>query len=222
MESDFFSEVKNYFSNEFEQQLSISLNEQKDGIHKALSVIIPVATAATIQRVERDKGNLSSVFTMAKAATGYVPEGPDLESLHNEWAENRVISVLLGKHETPVNHAIAKYSGIKNESASPLMLLGTSVMLKTLGSHANKNNLSADQLDDYIAKLKDKTKELIPEGVKDLGVVFGLQEGTVDEKHLKDTVQTDSVQPKNKGWIAPIILAVLAALLLVYLSKGCN
>ena len=222
MDSDFFKEVRNYFTTEFKQQIGVSLNEESSSVDKALSAIIPLGAASAIQRVENDKGGMSSVFSMAKSAVSYLPPKPDLASLHNELAENGIISELLGKHENAVNHAVAKYSGIKNESAGPLMLLGMSVMLKNLGDHASKNNLTPDQLDSYITGLKDKAKRELPEGIKEAGSLFGMSEGSVDDKHVVETVQTDSVQKKNKGWIFPIIFAVVIVIALIIFSRGCN
>lgn len=222
MNSDFLGKVKSYFTTEFKQQIGLSLNEDSRSVDKALNAILPLGMSAALQRVDRDKGGMSSIFNLSKSASNYLPAVPDLAKLHNEEIDSRIASDLFGDHESAIKNAVAKYAGIKNESASALILLAMPVLLGTLGKYANQNSLSPDQLDSFIGGMKGEILNNIPEGIKSVASIFGLNAGEVDEKHIKDYVKTESVQPQNRGWIAPVILVLIGVALLIYFSRGCN
>lgn len=222
MNSEFLQRVKNYFTVEFRQQIGLSLDEETSAIDNALNVILPLGMAAVIQRVKNDNGKISSVFNMANSAAGYVPSSPDLAKLHNEEAGTALASDLFGSHERAVRLATAKYAGIKSESSGALILISIPVLMGSLGIYSKENNFTPDQLDAFVLQQEEALKKDIPDGVQDVGAIFGLFKANVDEKHIEKSVTTDAVQPKNRGWIIPVILAVLAVLLLVYFSRGCT
>ena len=222
MNSEFLQKVKNYFTLEFKQQISLSLDEESAAIDRALSALLPLGMAAAIQRSENDRGKVNTVYNIANSAAAYVPAAPDLAKLHNEEAGTALASDLLGGHERALRLAVAKYGGIKDESAGALVLIGMPVLMGSLGIYSRENKLTPDQLDSFLSAEKEAVKKDIPDGVRDVGSLFGFSAATVDERHIRQSVTTDVAQPKNRGWIIPIILAVLAVLLLVYFSRGCT
>lgn len=222
MNSELLQKVKDYFTVEFKQQISNSLDENSPAIDKSLSALIPLGMASIIQKSEKEGGSDNSLYSLATKASAIFPGAPELAKLHNEEAGSKVASDLLGTHEKAIRHAVAKYGGIKNESAAALILAGMPIMVGILGKHASENSWTSDQLRSYLSTQKEAVSKDLPDGVRDVGSLFGLSNATVDERHIKDAVVTDAKQPKNKGWIIPIIFAIAALLLLIYFSRGCN
>lgn len=222
MNSELLQKVKDYYTVEFKQQISNSLDEDSRAISKSLSALIPLGMASIIQRSEQDQGKINSIYGLASNAATYFPNSPDLAKLHNEEAGSKVASDILGTHEKAIRHAVARYGGIKNESAAALILAVMPIMVSVVGKHSAEKNWTPDQMSAYLESQKDAVKKDLPDGVRDVASLFGFSDVTVDEKHIRDAVVTDANQPKNKGWIIPIIFAVAVVLLLVYFSRGCN
>ncbi len=221
MNSELLQKVKDYFTVEFKQQISNSLDEESPAIDRSLSALLPLGMASIIQKSGQEQGG-NSVFSVATKASSIFPGAPELAKLHNEEAGSKIASDFLGTHEKAIRHAIAKYGGIKNESAAALILAGMPIMVGILGKYASEKNMNPDQLNTFLAGQKESVTKDLPDGIRDVASLFGFSNASVDEKHIKDAVVTDAVQPKNKGWIIPIILAVAAVLLLIYFSRGCN
>lgn len=222
MESEFLQKVNNYFTTEFKQQIALSLDEDTPSVEKALSAIIPAGMASMIHRAESGDSNRLSVFKIAQGAAAYFPASPDLAKLHNEEEGGRVASDLLGDHLNTITDAVKKYAGIKKESAGSLIMLTMPVLVGSLGIFGNQQNLNEDGIRQFIISEKDAVRASTPAGFEPAIAVFDHDHYAKEEKKVQNAIETDSAPRKNTGWILPIILAIIALLLLVYFSKGCN
>lgn len=222
MESDFLQKVNNYFTTEFKQQIALSLDEDTPSVEKALSAIIPAGMIAAIHRSESESSTRPSVFNLAQGAAAYFPASPDLAKLHNEEEGGRVSSDLLGDHKNTITDAVSKYAGIKRESAGSLIMLTMPVLAGSLGIFGNEQSLSENGMQQFLISQKENVMASVPAGFEPAIAVFDHDHYAKEERKVQDAIQTDSPPRKNRGWILPIILAVIAVLLLVYLSRGCN
>lgn len=222
MNSEFLQKVKNYFTTEFKQQIGLSLDEETSGIDRALNALLPLGMAAIIDRSRRNENSLKAMYNVANSAAAYVPAAPDVAKLHNEEAGTAIAGDLLGDHEKAVRLSVAKYAGIKNESAGALLMAGMPVLVGSLGIYAKEHNLTSSQFGAFLSDQKDQVTKDIPDEIRDVSSLFGFSNATVDERHIRDAVKTHVAQPRNTGWVIPIILAIIAVLLLVYFSRGCG
>lgn len=222
MALDFLTGIQSFFSQDFQRNIAVSLDEDLSSVNKAIGAIVPLGMGAIIQRVASGKNAANALYTGAHSASQYIPAEPDIAQLHGEPGNNTILSDIMGAHKESVAGAVAKYAGIKHESAGPLMNLVVPALVSKLGTHIKENNMSPDDFETFVSGMKDQVKSSLPDGMAKVASVVGLSQDTADEKHLKDYVKTEAVQPKNKGWVLPIILAVLAVALLVYFSRGCN
>lgn len=222
MENDFLSEAKSFFSPEFVNNMALSLNEEAAAVNRAMEAVIPLSVGAIIQKANTGKEAVAALYNSATNATDYFPAKPDLGKLHDEGAGSALVSEYLGTHATAVSHAVARYAGIKNESGGPLFTLSLPMLMRKLGEMVKSKGHSAEDLGRFVNGLKDSVKDGLPAGIEKVGALVGLSADQIDEKHIKDYVESNVAQPKNKGWVLPIILVLLGLALLIYFSKGCS
>lgn len=216
MESELLRSVHEYFSIPFKQQIAVSVDEEARAVEKALSAIIPAGLMAAVRQSE-DSGS-APVFRLVEEAGNFYPGTQDVALLHSEEGV-KMTSDLLGDHERIVRHGVAKFAGIKNESAASIMAVAVPSLLRFLNSYAKMHDLDEDGLKSFLSSLKQHIDSLIPRGfepvVQDLN-----QDAASIEKDVVEAVSTDSPGRTNRGWILPVILAVVAVLLLIYISRG--
>jgi len=217
MELEFLNGIKNYFSTTFKQQIAVSVDEEGHSVDKALSAIIPAGLMAAIHHAEKDDGG-AFVYQLAQNATAYHPATQDVALLHNEDGE-KLTSDLLGDREKVIRHSVAKYAGIKNESASAIMYVAIPSLLRSIDGYAREKNLSGEGFKTFLNSQKPHLNNLIPQGFEP--VVQDIErEQAAFGKEVVEAVTTDSVKKNNTAWILPVALAILAALMLIYFSRG--
>lgn len=220
MESEFLQKVSNYFTTEFKQQIALSLDEDVAGIDRALSAIIPIGFAATEERAE-NVGN-HYVYDLSKSASAYFPASPDVAKLHNEEEGGRLAGDILGAHHHAVTEAVANYAGIKTTSAGALFLLAIPVLIGSLGIYADENNMSPEQLNQFLIDQKSSIPGWIPEGIRPVASVYHVGNDHVDEKHITASVTPAATVKKNNNWIINLVIILVAVALLIYFSRGCD
>lgn len=217
MESEVLKNVHDYFSTTFRQQIAMSVDEEGHAVDKALSAIIPAGLTAAIHHAGTTDGG-SFIYRLANGAVNYYPGTQDVGLMHNEDGA-KMAADLLGGQERVLRHGVAKYAGIKNESAAQIMYLAIPAFLRSLGHYAKTNNLNQDGMNHYLNSQKDQLAALVPQGFEP--VVQDLQQDApAVEKDVVEAIATDSPKRKNRAWILPIVLAAIILLMLIYFSRG--
>lgn len=217
MRSELLDEVNNYFTEPFKHGVALSLDEDSAAISKALSGIVPAGIEAAIQRSDKIVDEVS-LQQLALGAATYFPAKPDLAVVNKEEPGTRLATSLLGDHEATLRYGIAKFAGIKNESAESLILTAMPVLMRAVGVYANNNKLDSNGIKDFLLAEKEQIKEVIPEGF--VSVIKDIENGAVSAgKEAIEKITTDSVQKKNRAWILPLVLVIITLLIMIYLSR---
>jgi len=218
MGSEFLQKITSHFSNEYKQRIGLSLDEEPAAIEKALSALIPSGLMAALHHPSDSR---TSVSELAASAAKYFPNYPDIENLHNEEAGSKIASDLLGKEHPGLIASVAKFAGIKKESAGALIMLVMPTLMHFLGTHARDNNLDNEGIQNFLSSQLNDIRSSVPSGFEPM--VKDIEQNLASrKKEVVNAITTDSPRRTNKGWILPVILAILAVLLLVYFSRGCN
>lgn len=219
----FIETVKNYFTSEFINQSSVSLDESSSSVFNALNAIIPTGLAAVLNIATVGNEGAARVLTMARDAAGYYSQSPNLAKLHDEEKGANLPWDVFGNRESQVSNAVANYAGIKQSSAGSLITLTLPVILGLLGKHAEETNLTASALSGFLSSQKENMINAMPAELTDIAEVFGLGalSGRNADLAFNMRPQTE-VSKKRKTWLLPLILIIAVIALLIYFSRGCN
>ena len=231
MAVNFLDSIKSYFTTEFTNQVSNSLDESGPGVAKAVSAIIPLGLAGALQKATSGNDGASSILSMAKEASGYMHLTPNLSDLHNDEKGSDLPDRIFGDNISQVTSAISQFAGLKNTSASALITMTLPVIMGLLGKHADQNNLSATGLAGFLSSQRDNIIQAMPTALSSIAGKFGI--GVIGSatasmaSNIKSTVveTTDDMpiqQKPKKSWVIPAIVIILVIALLVYLSRGCG
>lgn len=215
MESDFIQSVKSFFTPEFKDQIALSLDEKSQAVDKALNAVIPAGVMSVIRHSSQGKDVF--VSDLALSAASYFPAEPDLVMLNNEGPGSRLPSDLLNGHQATLRHSLARYAGIKNESAGSIIMLTMPVIMRNLGMYIKTNQWTNEQLSQFLGNESENVRRQTPDGFEPV-VDNILKDHPATDKEVREAVQTDSPKRTNKGWILPVVLVIIAVLFLVYLS----
>lgn len=229
--------AKSYLGDSFAQNASSQLNESKDGISKSLEAIIPTIFAGIGQRAEREPSFMSTVFSLAKN----IFTNGSLNTLGNVFGSNQSTSAtqagtfvnsLFGNSFHSIIEKIASFAGIGTSSARDLFEASSVATLGSIGRHAVENGATNDSILDYFKKGKDEFLSAIPAslGIGSLlsnitNSVTGAPETThVKEEHVHTSYNDQEPQEKKSGnkFLVPLLLALAAIALLLFLLKQCN
>ena len=227
--------VSNLFSNDLISKAASAFGENEGGIQKALSGAVPSVLAGFLSKAESNDG-AQSLLNLAKQAGssgvlsnpgGLLEGGGGMFSGLLSMAGN-----VLGDTVGAISSLIAGFSGIKQSSASSLLNMVTPAALGSIGKYATDNNLGASGIASFLASQKDNILSAIPSGLNLAGALglgslsgIGSKLGTAlsgikeSGSHVVHTAQTTA---KKSNWLLPLILAVLAFALLLYLFKSCG
>lgn len=217
----FLQTARDYFTTEFIQQLAVSLDESDKGIGAALDGFIPLNTSAVLQKLKSGKEDAQQTFDLAKHAADKFPPPQDLANLTNEEGERMLIKIL-GRDEHGVEHAVAKYAGIKNLSAEKLNLLVIPILMGEIGTYARENNWDADGLKQELSSEKDSLLSAVPDGLRPVAGLYGLGDQITDSKHIEQSVTPSLPRNRSRMWVLALVLIILAIGLLIYVSRGCE
>ena len=230
MAVSFLETVKNYFSPQFTNHLSNSLDESSSGISKALNAIIPVGMESVLQKATSGNGGANSVYEMAKEASGYFSKEPNLSDLHNDEKGSEIPEKIFEGKESHIMSAISNYAGIQKSSASALSTMALPVIMGLLGRHVEQNNLSASGLAGYLSSQKDNIQNALPPelsslaGIPDIGTGHTHSPLIAENNPGQDGLKSSDVDHRKKDskWLIPAVVIILVIALLVYFSRGCG
>ncbi len=231
MAVNFLETVKNYFTPQFINQVSNSLDESSSGISKALTAIIPIGMENILMKATSGNEGANSVFEMSKKAGGYFSEEPNLSDLHNDEEGSLIPEMIFKEKESNIMSAISKYSGIQKSSTSALSTMALPVMMGFLGRHVEQNNLSASGLAGYLSSQKDNIRNGLPSELFSLTaiptiVTLEKENSPAYPKNIPgdDDPNTSGIEYRKKDskWIIPAVVIILVIALLVYFSRGCG
>lgn len=222
MASDFLTRSGQYFSNEFIQQLAVYMDESEESVRTSVNSLISLDGAAIFHQSQSGTETANRLYTHARNAASNYPETPDLANLVNEDAGEVLLRDVLGKKENTVEHAVAKYAGVRNTSTEQLNMLLMPVILGNLGKEINHRNLDIDGMREYLLSSQGDIYSQIPDGLSAVAGIYGMGEAPADEKRIEKSVQPVLPRTRNKIWYVPLILIILVIALLIYFSRGCE
>ena len=230
--------VKGLFTSDLISSAATSLGESEGGIQKALGGAIPSILAGLISKADSHEG-ASGILDLAKQAAGGGIVNSlsgffsnDSSSLISKGAE--MLKGVLGDKAGGVAGLISNFAGIKHSSASSILSMAAPAALGALGSHATANNLSAGGLMSFLSSQKASIVNALPSGLTSIASVLGLGSignavssatGKATQAAHATTHYTEEAVEKTSGgmkFLLPLLLAVLAVALAIYLFKGCG
>lgn len=230
--------VKGLFTGNLISSAASSLGESEGGIQKALSGAIPSLLAGLLSKAGSQEG-ASGILDLAKQAagsgvlnniSGFL--GNDSNSLLGKGAE--MLKGILGDKAGGIASLVSNFAGIKHSSASSILSMAAPVALGALGQHASDNNLNAGGLMNLLSSQKSAIMNALPAGLGSIGSLLGL--GTAGEAvtaatnkvtetaHAATHYTEEAASPAGSGlkFLLPLLLAILAVALAIYLFKGCG
>ena len=204
--------IHNYFTDEFKSQLANSLDETQPGINKAFSAIIPLSFQHLAAMSANGAEGQNELSRITSEATEYYSHAPNLAKLHNDERGSKLPLRIFGKDEHNVVRSVAAFAGIRDTSVHHLLTLILPVVSGKLGQYFLDNNLSGDQLSQFLSSKKDDILNRLPSDYSN--TLSG----------SKDNHSNPAVVTKKKmfpTWVMFVVI-ILVFLLLIYFSRGCN
>ena len=203
------AELRKLVSPELISEVSRQTHEPDDAVAKAYDAAIP-AFAASIANRSHDHRFMHGLIDLATTASAdpdpiksamRLASSPALAtpSVMNEW-----LTSLFGENLWGVANSLARYAGIRQSSASSLLLTCAPIVLGYLGRLIRMHNLSATDLADRVRLERPQIASALPPGFDMPGIVRAPHEttrATVDEMRRE----------RHEAWSVP-----LAALLAVF------
>jgi outer membrane protein OmpA-like peptidoglycan-associated protein len=230
--------VKGFFSGNLVSSAASSLGESEGGIQKAVSGAIPAVLAGLISKAGSTEG-AGGILDLARQAAGSGIlnnlsgfSGSDNSNLISKGAE--MLKGVFGDRAGGIASLVSNFAGIKHSSASSLLSMTAPVALSVLGKHASDNNLGAGGLMSFLASQKNTVMNALPSGLSSVAGLLGL--GSVgnnissatgkatESVHKQAHYAADATEKTGGGlkFLLPLLLAVLAVALAIYLFKGCG
>ena len=223
---DLVEQVKTYLTPDVLQKASIQIGESSGATQKALGGIIPTLlgglanTASTsdgAQQIARmldvgkfdgsGLGNIASIFEGGAATSGAITAG------------RGILDTLFGGKLSGIVDNIARFAGIRPESASSLLAMAAPLVMQVLGKQRSTFGLSAGSLAGLLGEQRGFLSGLLPAGLGSLIGLSGLTSGLSDlgasaagaTSRIRRDVQ-DTVTESRRKYLIP--LAVLALLII--------
>ncbi len=227
--------VNNLFSNDLISKAASAFGESNGGIQKALSGAVPSVLAGFLNKAESKEGAQSLLNLANQAGSSGILTNPGglLEGGGGKFSGLlNMAGNLFGDKSGNISNLIAGFSGIKQSSASSLLNMVAPAALGSLGKYVTDNNIGASGIASFLASQKDSILSAIPSGLNlagalGLGSLSGIgstlgsvfSEAQDHGSHAAPTMQTTA---RKTNWMLPLVLAVLAFALLLYLFKSCG
>ena len=204
------AELRKLVSPELISEVSRQTHEPDDAVAKAYDAAIP-AFAASIANRSDDHGFMHRLVDLATTAAAdpdpvqsaiRLASSPavDTSSVMNGW-----LSSLFGQNVSGVANSLGRYAGIRQSSASSLLLTCAPIVLGYLGRLIRTHNLSATELAQRMRLERPQIASALPAGFDMPGMVRTPYETTravVDETRPRE---------RHERWSVPLA-ALLAAL----------
>ena len=216
MEFNFLESVKNYFSGELPNQAGNSLDESGKNISTALEMAIPTAMAAILHKANSSEAGSNQVFNLSRESAQHLDATPNVGHLQGYDEGDLDIKNILGHKQHDIASVISKYSGISKTSVEKLFALVLPVSLGILGRHAMQNNLSSQELSNYLSGQKNNILSEVPSEVSALPGFFNFAGAS---PHVKAAAHEIVERKKERSWLLPIIVILASFALLIWLSR---
>ncbi len=213
--------VKGFFTHEMVSKAAGYLGESESTIKKSLEAVIPVSLAGIVQKAE--DGNIESLLNLGKEAfgTGILSKPGDNFSSAGGGVPSigpGLISSLFGDKFGSIANAISSFTGSKGTTSSSLFGSVVPLALAVLGKYASDNNASPGAISSLLGGMKNSILSAIPSGLNLPGLPGG---SAFKAASVPPSGQPEPVSRGNK-WLAPLLLALAAILLLWWLMKTCK
>lgn len=228
--------AKSYLGDAFSQDASTKLNESSDGITKALGAIVPAIFAGVSRKANTDASFMSTVFSLAKN----IFTNGSLNNLNNVFGSNQNSSAtqagtfvrnLFGNGFHSIVEKISSYAGIKPSSTRDLFEASSIASLGSVGRDAVENGSTVSSIIDFFKNNESSFLSAIPASLGltslltnvDASVTGGTEHTTVQQEPAADYNRHDPEDKKSGNkFLIPLLLALVAVALLLFLLKQCN
>ncbi len=186
--------LKDQFSSTVVAQISTQLHETPAHTLKALTGVLPVVLGGLAHHVVGGGGANAIVTFLRQANYDKTPiDIAQVTDTPREMQEavasgNQFVSQFMGSHSGELTGEIARFGGIKNESAQVLIGLVASELLGAFGRQALENGLTGDNLKSLLAGQVDNFRSALPAGLHQAADVLGLS--TLKTPANKENVQS--------------------------------
>jgi outer membrane protein OmpA-like peptidoglycan-associated protein len=225
--------VKGLFTGNLIATAASSLGESEGGIQKALSGAIPSLLAGLVSKGSSQEG-ASGILDLARQAAGSgvlnniggFLGNNESNSLISKGAE--MLKGVLGDKAGGIASLLSNFAGIKHSSASSLLSIAAPAALGALGKHAADSNLSAGGLVSFLASQKQSILNALPAGLGSVAGLLGLGSHeqaapAASAAHAPHHAAPDAdTSGSSLKFLMPLLLAILAVFLAIYLFKGCG
>jgi outer membrane protein OmpA-like peptidoglycan-associated protein len=205
------AELRSLVSPELRSEMTRQTHEPDHAIAKAYEAAIP-ACAATIADRSNDRGFINQLMDLASdAATDPDPLGTarrlaSSPSAIDTTATGGWLSRLFGQNLSGVTKSLARYAGIRQSSASSLLLTCAPLVFGYLGRLIRSHNLSATDLAERLRIERPEIESALPAGFEVPGIVPKPYDRT-----RVDVDETTRREPQRERAAFPL-LAMFAAL----------
>src|SRR5262245_51005561 len=204
------AELRKLVSPELISEVSRQTHEPDDAVAKAYDAAIP-AFAASIANRSDDHGFMHALVDLATTAAAdrdpiqsamRLASSPavDTSSVMNVW-----LTSLFGQNLSSVANSLGRYAGIRQSSASSLLLTCAPIVLGYLGRLIRTHNLSATELAARMRLERPQIASALPAGFEMPGIVRTPYERT------RAVVDETRPHERHERWSVPLA-ALLAAL----------
>ena len=202
--------AKGYLTDAAVSRVSSSLNENPEGIQKALTGALPVFLAGMISRSGSSDGpgmltGLVERFMTGSAATS-TPDtnGFDPDTLMSKG--NGLVESVFGSGSNLVSGAIAQFSGVKPSSATGIMSMAGSIITGLLGRQLMQGGgVTTDGLVGLLSDQRGAVTSAMPSGlsllmssIPGMGALGGLS-GTTNSAATEATIAAGSAMAGATG-----------------------
>ncbi|MGC4101761.1 DUF937 domain-containing protein [Ferruginibacter sp.] len=210
---DLLQSSKSIFTSEKIAGASLLLNEEEQGLQKALNVIIPTMLYGLAEKAATWYG----ASDIAQRATDAYKQGM-LDDTATALAEGTgsylfLLSDMFGRKSGEIIETIATYSGIKYPSVTALISAALPAILALIGKQKTKNDANSTWLAALLAYNKNSFANDLPEGIK-----LVEEEEHIAEEHLEQ----EEKKKLSAGWVSGIAMMLLSVIFFGWLILNKN
>lgn len=229
--------VKDIFNHQVIGNTASALNENESNVSKAVSATVPAVLAGIIAKATSGDHGPGTVLDLAAAAhnggflnniSGFPGSNNSLVSKGLEMLQN-----LFGNKTDSITSAISNYAGIQQSSANSLLGTVAPVALAAIGNHVHENGLNSISLSQWLQSQKNAIVSALPSGLSSLSGLLGLGSLGAAASNVTSTASSAAssamhtaenyVERKSGNrFLIPILLAIGALILIIYLLRGCG
>ncbi len=227
--------LKGVFNNQFVGNAASALNENESNVSKAVSGIIPAVLGGIISKATSGDHGPGTILDLATAShhggflnnlTGFFGSNSSLLSKGTD-----MLKTLFGDKLDGIASAIASYAGIKQSSATSLMSAAAPAAFAAVGEQAHQNSLNSISLGNWLQSQKQEVMNALPSGLGSslsswlgfgsLGAAASAASSTASSALHGAENKIETTKSGNR-FLFPILLAIGALILIIYLLKGCG